>query len=257
MRLSSSSSNDDILAVLNRTANAISGVLADNTDWGLSGLRHTQYSVDVDCDNAALAILHGAGCAVLSEESQRAGEWGDNDILVVMDPLDGSTNASRGVPWFATALCALDKTGMRASLVVNQASGRDRYWATRGGGAFHNGSPIRPSTCTDIKDAVVGISGLPSFKPGWAQFRALGAAALDICLVADGTLDGWVDMNSHGVWDYLASLLICQEAGVVTADHLDRELLLTTYDDKRTPIVAASPQLLAQLRQVRLTHAGR
>ena len=256
MRLSSSSSNDDILAVLNRTANAISGVLADTTDWGLSGLRHTQYSVDVDCDNAALAILHGAACAVLSEESQRTGEWGDNDILVVMDPLDGSTNASRGVPWFATALCALDKTGMRASLVVNQASGRDRYWATRGGGAFHNGSPIRPSTCTDIKDAVVGISGLPSFKPGWAQFRALGAAALDICLVADGTLDGWVDMNSHGVWDYLASLLICQEAGVVTADHLDRELLVTTYDDKRTPIVAASPQLLAQLRQVRLTHAG-
>jgi fructose-1,6-bisphosphatase/inositol monophosphatase family enzyme len=256
MRLSSSSSNDDILAVLNRTANAISGVLADNTDWGLSGLRHTQYSVDVDCDNAALAILHGAGCAVLSEESQRTGEWGDNDILVVMDPLDGSTNASRGVPWFATALCALDKSGMRASLVVNQASGRDRYWATRGGGAFHNGSPIRPSTCTDIKDAVVGISGLPSFKPCWAQFRALGAAALDICLVADGTLDGWVDMNSHGVWDFLASLLICQEAGVVTADHLDRELLVTTYDDKRTPIVAASPQLLAQLRQVRLTHAG-
>ena len=256
MRLTRSSSNEDILAVLNETANAISAVLASNTNWGLSGLRHTQYSVDVDCDNAALAILHGAGCAVLSEESQRTGEWGDKDILVVMDPLDGSTNASRGVPWYATALCALDKTGMRASLVVNQASGRDRYWATRGGGAFHNGKSIQPSTCTDVKDAVVGISGLPSFKPGWAQFRALGAAALDICLVADGTLDGWVDMNSHGVWDYLASLLICQEAGVVTADHLDRELLVTIYDDKRTPIVAASPQLLAQLRQVRLTHAG-
>ena len=256
MRLTRSSSNEDILAVLHEVANAITAVLVSNTDWGLSGLRHTQYSVDVDCDNAALAILHDAGCAVLSEESQRTGEWGDNDILVVMDPLDGSTNASRGVPWYATALCALDNTGMRASLVVNQASGRDRYWATRGGGAFHNGNQIRPSTCTDIKAAVVGISGLPKFKPGWAQFRALGAAALDICLVADGSLDGWVDMNSHGVWDYLASLLICQEAGVVTADHLDRELLVTTYDDKRTPIVAASPQLLAQLRQVRLTHAG-
>ena len=256
MRLTRSSSNEEILAVLHEVADAITAVLVSNTNWGLSGLRHTQYSVDVDCDNAALAILHGAGCAVLSEESQRTGEWGDNDILVVMDPLDGSTNASRGVPWYATALCALDNTGMRASLVVNQASGRDRYWATRGGGAFHNGNQIQPSSCTDIKKAVIGISGLPSFKPGWAQFRALGAAALDICLVADGSLDGWVDMNSHGVWDYLASLLICQEAGVVTADHLDRELLVTTYDDKRTPIVAASPQLLAQLRQVRLTHAG-
>ena len=256
MRLTRSSSNENILTVLNETADAVSAVLASNTNWGLSGLRHTQYSVDVDCDNAALAILHGAGCAVLSEESQRTGEWGDNDILVVMDPLDGSTNASRGVPWYATALCALDNTGMRASLVVNQASGRDRYWATRGGGAFHNGKSIQPSKCTNIKEAVVGISGLPSFKPGWAQFRALGAAALDICLVADGTLDGWVDMNSHGVWDYLASILICQEAGAVTADHLDRELLVTTYDDKRTPIVAASPQLLAQLHQVRSQHAG-
>ena len=256
MRLSKASTNAEILDVLNQVSDAITTVLANNTNWGLSGLRHTQYSVDVDCDNAALAILHGAGCAVLSEESQRTGEWGDNDILVVMDPLDGSTNASRGVPWYATALCALDNTGMRASLVVNQASGRDRYWATRGGGAFHNGNPIRPSACTDIKDSVVGISGLPNFKPGWAQFRALGAAALDICLVADGSLDGWVDMNSHGVWDYLASILICQEAGVVAVDHLDRELLVTTYDDKRTPIVAASPQLLAQLRQVRLQHAG-
>jgi fructose-1,6-bisphosphatase/inositol monophosphatase family enzyme len=256
MRLTRSSSNEEILAVLHEVADAISAVLASNTDWGLSGLRHTQYSVDVDCDNAALAILHGAGCAVLSEESQRTGEWGENDILVVMDPLDGSTNASRGVPWYATALCALDNTGMRASLVVNQASGRDCYWATRGGGAFHNGNQIRPSTCTDIKDAVVGISGLPKFKPAWAQFRALGAAALDICLVADGSLDGWVDMNSHGVWDYLASSLICQEAGVQIAEISDRDYVTTEYNDKRTLVVASTKELLVSLREVRLQHAN-
>ncbi len=256
MRLTRSSSNEDILAVLHEVANAITAVLVSNTDWGLSGLRHTQYSVDVDCDNAALAILHDAGCAVLSEESQRTGEWGDNDILVVMDPLDGSTNASRGVPWYATALCALDNTGMRASLVVNQASGRDRYWATRGGGAFHNGNQIQPSSCTDIKKAVVGISGLPSFKPGWAQFRALGAAALDICLVADGSLDGWVDMNSHGVWDYLASSLICQEAGVQIAEISDRDYVTTEYNDKRTLVVASSKELLVSLREVRLKHSN-
>ena len=83
MKLTKASTNEEILAVLNQTADAISVVLTSNTDWGLSGLRHTQYSVDVDCDNAALAILHDAGCAVLSEESQRTGEWGDNEILVV------------------------------------------------------------------------------------------------------------------------------------------------------------------------------
>jgi fructose-1,6-bisphosphatase/inositol monophosphatase family enzyme len=257
MRLTRHSTNADILQVLNNTADAVSQVLATNTDWSLSGIRHTQYSVDVRADNAALAVLHEAGCAVLSEESQITGQWGDDDILVVMDPLDGSTNASRGVPWFATALCALDKSGMRASLVVNQASGKDRYWATQGGGAFHNGNQMHPSTCSSLKEAVVGVSGLASFRPQWSQFRALGAAALDICLVAQGVLDGWVDFNSHGVWDYLASILICQEAGVATSEYLDRVLLVTQYDEKRTPIVAATPALLAQLREVRSQHAGR
>mgnify|MGYP000494992401 FL=1 len=256
MRLTRHSTNADILQVLNNTADAVSQVLATNTDWSLSGIRHTQYSVDVRADNAALAVLHEAGCAVLSEESQITGQWGDDDILVVMDPLDGSTNASRGVPWFATALCALDKNGMRASLVVNQASGKDRYWATQGGGAFHNGNEIHHSACSTLKEAVVGVSGLASFRPQWSQFRALGAAALDICLVAQGVLDGWVDFNSHGVWDYLASILICQEAGVATSEYLDRELLVTQYDEKRTPIVAATPALLAQLREVRSQHAG-
>ena len=255
MRLTRHSTNADILQVLNNTADAVSKVLEANTDWSLSGIRHTQYSVDVRADNAALAVLHAAGCAVLSEESQITGLWGDDDILVVMDPLDGSTNASRGVPWFATALCALDKNGMRASLVVNQASGKDRYWATQGGGAFHNGNQMRPSACSTLKEAVVGVSGLASFRPQWSQFRALGAAALDICLVAQGVLDGWVDFNSHGVWDYLASILICQEAGVATSEYLDRELLVTQYDEKRTPIVAATPALLAQLREVRSQHA--
>ena len=255
MRLTRHSTNAEILQVLNNTADAVSKVLEANTDWSLSGIRHTQYSVDVRADNAALAVLHEAGCAVLSEESQITGQWGDDDILVVMDPLDGSTNASRGVPWFATALCALDKNGMRASLVVNQASGKDRYWATQGGGAFHNGNLMHPSSCSMLKEAVVGVSGLASFRPQWAQFRALGAAALDICLVAQGVLDGWVDFHSHGVWDYLASILICQEAGVATSEHLDRELLVTQYDQKRTPIVAATPALLAQLREVRSQHA--
>ncbi|MSZ07149.1 MAG: hypothetical protein F2625_02810, partial [Actinobacteria bacterium] len=250
MRLTRHSTNADILQVLNNTADAVSKVLEANTDWSLSGIRHTQYSVDVRADNAALAVLHAAGCAVLSEESQITGLWGDDDILVVMDPLDGSTNASRGVPWFATALCALDKNGMRASLVVNQASGKDRYWATQGGGAFHNGNQMRPSPCSTLKEAVVGVSGLASFRPQWSQVRALGAAALDICLVAQGVLDGWVDFHSHSVWDYLASILICQEAGVATSEHLDRELLVTQYDQKRTPIVAATPALLAQLREV-------
>ena len=254
MTIDASSSNEEILDVLHRTADAVAGVLQANTDWSLSGKRATQYSVDLAADAAALAVLHGAGCAVLSEESQITGEWKPGGLMVVMDPLDGSTNASKRVPWYATALCAIDGEGMRASLVVNQASGRDRYWASRGGGAFHNGIRLQVTQRNTLRDSVVGISGLPSFRPAWGQFRALGAAALDICLVATGALDGWIDFNSHGVWDYLASVLVCQEAGVVVSEFQSRDLVVTQYAEKRTPLVASSRELLDELRAVREQH---
>lgn len=250
-KLSAASSNDEILQVLHEVADAVYGVLSTNTDWGLSGQRVTQYSVDLRADAAALEVLHGAGCAVMSEESGRTGDWHDDSIIVVMDPLDGSTNASRRVPWYATALAAIDSSGHRASLVANQYTNEDRWTATTGGGARHNGVAISPSSCEHMSQAVVGISGIPKKHPGWAQFRALGAAALDICLVAQGTLDGWVDLSSHGAWDYLASLHICSEAGAVAAEHLDRELITTEHGERRSPIVAATPELLTQLRGVR------
>ena len=257
MTIDAASSNEEILDVLHRTADAVAGVLQANTDWSLSGKRATQYSVDLAADAAALEVLHGAGCAVLSEESQITGEWKPGGLMVVMDPLDGSTNASKRVPWYATALCAIDGEGMRASLVVNQASGRDRYWASRGGGAFHNGIRLAPTERNALRQSVVGISGLPSFRPAWGQFRALGAAALDICLVATGALDGWIDFNSHGVWDYLASVLVCQEAGVLVEEFQFRDLVVTEYAEKRTPLVASSRELLDELRAVREQHQSR
>ena len=249
--LSVASSNEDILRVLHEVADATYAVLSTNTDWGLSGQRPTQYSIDLRADAAALEVLHGAGCAVLSEESGRTGDWRDDAIIVVMDPLDGSTNASRRVPWYATALAAIDASGQRASLVANQFTNTDRWTATTGGGAFHNGNQIRPSSCAQLSQAVVGVSGLPKKHPGWAQFRALGAAALDICLVAQGTLDGWVDLSSHGVWDYLASVHICREAGAVVGEALDRELIVTEHAERRSPVVSATSELFASLQSLR------
>lgn len=249
--LTTASSNAEILQVLHEVADATYAVLSTNTEWGLSGKRPTQYAVDLRADAAALEVLHGAGCAVLSEESGRTGEWRDDAIIVVMDPLDGSTNASRRVPWYATALAAIDASGHRASLVANQFTNEDRWTATLGGGALHNDTRIAPSQCQRMSDAVIGVSGLPKKHPGWAQFRALGAAALDICLVAQGTLDGWVDLSTHGVWDYLASVHICQEAGVVIGEATGQSLIVTEHSDRRSPIVAATPELHVALMKVR------
>jgi|LakMenEpi03Aug12_release.lakeMendotaPanAssembly.Ray.scaffolds.fasta_scaffold384832_2 fructose-1,6-bisphosphatase/inositol monophosphatase family enzyme len=248
-------SDDAILGVLHAAADAVRLVLDANDDWSLSGERATQYSVDLRADAAALAVLHAAGFAVMSEESGfTVPDGGSNGVTVVLDPLDGSTNASRRVPWYATALCAVDAHGMRASVVVNQAAANDRWWASRGGGAFRNGTSVQTSECVSMSSAVVGVSGLPRERPGWAQFRALGAAALDICLVASGSLDAWIDFNRHGAWDYLASLLVLREAGGADIEFEGRDPIALGHDDRRTVLVAATPSLLDEVLAVRRAH---
>jgi myo-inositol-1(or 4)-monophosphatase len=245
--------DDDLLAVLRDAADAVRRALDGLDDWGLAGTRSGQYRSDLAADEACLAVLDDAGLGWLSEES--GVEHADREVVVVVDPVDGSTNASRGIPWYATSLCAVDADGPRAAVVVNQASGR-RYEAVRGAGATVDGRPVAPSGETDLGRSVVGLSGYPNQYLGWKQYRALGAAALDLCAVADGVLDGYIDCSpsAHGSWDYAAGLLICREAGIEVVDAFDRELLdpaALRHGDRRTPVAGATPALTADLVDAR------
>jgi fructose-1,6-bisphosphatase/inositol monophosphatase family enzyme len=228
-------------------ADAVAAVLARNSDWGASGVRDGQYAVDVDADGACLDILYSAGYRVLSEESGITGGKGTASApTVVVDPLDGSTNASRHVPWFASALCLVDDDGPSIGVVVNHATG-ERFTGIRGHGAERDGVRIRTTDATDLSASILGVSGLPSHHYGWAQFRALGASAPDICAVACGVTDAWCDMvdDGHGVWDYLASVLILQEAGGAAGEVFGRELCVLDHAARRSPVVAATSDLLA------------
>ncbi|MDJ0770172.1 MAG: inositol monophosphatase [Ilumatobacter sp.] len=241
------------IATFDLAADAVAGVLRATTDWGGSGLREGQYAVDLDADAACLDVLYGAGFRVLSEESGVTGPSGSESApIVVVDPLDGSTNASRGVPWFGTALCLVDDDGPAASLVVNHATG-ERFTAVRDAGAQRDDEPIAPSGATEMSAAIIGVSGLPTHHYGWAQFRALGASAPDLCAVACGVIDAWCDMydDGHGVWDYLASVLIVAEAGGVVAEVNDRELCVLDPTERRAPVAAATPELLAAVLEQR------
>jgi fructose-1,6-bisphosphatase/inositol monophosphatase family enzyme len=232
-----------LLEVLHATATAVAGVLAGLEDWDLVGTSDHQYRHDLVADAAGLAVLEEAGVGVLSEESGPRGL--DRDVVVVIDPVDGSTNASRGIPWYATSLCAVDAEGPRAAVVVNQASGV-RFEALRGGGARRDGAPITPSGCDRLDRAIVGFSGYPPRYLGWSQYRCLGAAALDLCAVAEGMLDGYavIGGSSLGSWDYLGGMLICTEAGAVLAESGGRDLVTLAHSERRTPIAAATPALL-------------
>ncbi len=234
--------DDLVLEVLHDSATAVRAALDGLADWGDAGTRAGQYLSDLAADEAALAVIEKAGLGAMSEESGL--HDGDRDLIVVLDPLDGSTNASRGLPWFATSLCAVDGDGARVGLVVDQASGQ-RFEAVRGGGARVDGTLLGPSTVTDLSSAIVGLSGYPPWWFGWKQFRALGAVALDLCAVAGGRLDAYVDCspNAHGSWDYLAGMLICQEAGAAVADAWDRPLVTLDHRARRTPVAAGTPAL--------------
>lgn len=244
------STDDDVLEVLHAAAAAVRAALDQLDDWGPAGTRPGQYRSDLVADDAVLPLLDAAGFGVLSEESGLHN--GDRSVIVVADPIDGSTNASRGIPWFATSLCAVDESGLLAAVVVNQASGV-RFDAVRGEGARVDGRPVRPSGCTDIGTGVVAISGYPTAHMGWRQFRALGAAALDLCAVAAGTVDAYIDCSNdaHGPWDYLGGVLVCREAGAAVVDLHGRDLVTLTPEGRRTVLAANSPALLDQVVDAR------
>jgi fructose-1,6-bisphosphatase/inositol monophosphatase family enzyme len=237
-----------LVGVLDDAVAAVRAALGTLEDWGPSGVRPGQYRLDLAADDAALRVLHGAGLAVLSEESGVTGDM-SSGLLAVLDPVDGSTNAHRGVPFYSTSICVLDPEGPRVGVVTNLASGA-RYVAVRGEGAEKDGRRLAPSCCDGLAGAVVGISGFPGCHPGWAQYRALGAASLECCAVAEGALDAYLVAGRSTLfgWDYLAGLLVCREAGAHEAERDGRELVVRDASTRR-PIVAATANLASQLTE--------
>ena len=157
--------------------------------------------------------------------------------MAVVDPLDGSTNASRGLPWFATSLCVVDEHGPLVAVVADLVHSV-RYEAIRGRGSFRDGEKLLRTDIPELSKSIIGISGLPPHNPGWAQFRSLGAIALDLCAIADGRLDGFVDCSpdAHGIWDYLGASLVCAEAGIEVVDSQGRNLNELDRAVRRTPV---------------------
>ncbi len=219
-----------------------------STDWGLAGggAHPGQHHSDIAADEAALGVLLGAGVGVLSEESGL--HEPDRDIVVVVDPLDGSTNALHGIPWYAVSLCAVDAQGPLGRAGRQPRDG-ERFEAVRGGGAQaerradlsrrqRRASAPRSSGCPDTRRAAsaggsIGCSG-----------RLLSTCAAVAC----GRLDAFVDCsrNAHGPWDYLGGMLVCLEAGAVIIDAFDRDLVVLEHAARRTPVAAASQVLLGE-----------
>ena len=202
-----------------------------------------QYALDVIADAAALEVLRKAPVRIVSEESG-VHEHAGATVTVVLDPVDGSTNCSRGISYWAISLCALDADGALAALVVNQATG-ERTTAIRGGGARRDGVVLRASTVTAVEKAVVArCRVIPTNGCRGGSSARSGCASLMLCDVAAGGLDGLIDnVPNLAPWDYLGGYLACVEAGAIVRDANGEELVTDDPDPRRQLIAAGTPQL--------------
>ncbi|MFZ4585424.1 MAG: inositol monophosphatase family protein [Acidimicrobiia bacterium] len=236
-----------IVACFERTADAV--LAAVNTiaveELHRDGERPTQYALDLVADDAALRELHPTGVRVRSEESGWTGPEGAA-ITVVVDPVDGSTNCARQIPMWAISLAAVDEQGLLVGYVRNQVVGTT-WCAVRGAGATRNGVPVQPNRSVDAAHVIVGHEGPFLFDERWWQTRSLGSAALGLCAVASGELDAYVLPFGVSPWDYLAGVLVCQEAGVPVVDAAGGDVTAVEPDARCFPYAAVTQDLLSQL----------
>jgi myo-inositol-1(or 4)-monophosphatase len=180
--------------------------------------------------------------------------------FVIMDPVDGSTNVSRNIAFACIAIAfatELDFDSIEAAVVLDLFSGTC-YHASRGGGAFRERSSIGPAKKTPLESSVVGVdSGFPTKslqrlsdktdKETIRFTRHFGANALELCYVADGSLDGFIDLR--GVFrgtDLAAALLILKEAGATVISEKGFTIRGQCTNEARYAYIAARDEQFAR-----------
>jgi fructose-1,6-bisphosphatase/inositol monophosphatase family enzyme len=208
----------------------------------------TDMVTQVDRDAEALLVgrirAERPDDAVLGEEG--GARTGTSGVRWVLDPLDGTTNYLYGYPAFAVSV-AVEVDGEAAVGVVHDAARGETYVAVRGRGATVDGRPASVSAKTDLATALVGTgfayrrddraaqaAVLTRLLPAVRDIRRAGAAALDLCWVGCGRLDGFYERGLQP-WDLAAGALVVREAGGATTRLADGT------------VVAAGPGLLDAL----------
>jgi myo-inositol-1(or 4)-monophosphatase len=204
-------------------------------------------------------------CA-LSEE-RGVIDFGDHDVRVIIDPIDGSLNAKRGVPSYALSIAVADGETMAdvAFGFVHDFGPGEQWWAWRGQGAWLDGAQLDPSLPERRgRDGRLEVLGIESADPRWIKasiealvenayrLRALGTIAASLCQVAAARFDGMVSLRrSRGV-DAAAGQLIVREAGGhVSFPWCEQPLSAPLTADPTSPVIAArSPETLALLERI-------
>ena len=227
--------------------------------------------IDRDAESAVLAeldALHDKGYRFQAVSEERGEvDYGDPDVRVIIDPIDGSLNAKRDALHYAFSLAVAD--GPTAADVafgfVHDFGSGEQWWAYRGQGAFRDGTRLDPSVGERrSRDGKLEIVGIESADPRWVarsvdglegcahRLRALGTIASTLCQVAAARFDGMVTLSHARGVDAAAGQLIVREAGGLVSFTAFPDPLSAPMDTTpSSPLVAArSPQGLRELKAV-------
>ncbi|MEK7169969.1 MAG: inositol monophosphatase family protein [Patescibacteria group bacterium] len=171
-----------------------------------------------------------------------------------LDPIDGTTNHIRGLHHCAISVALWDAHGSLIGIVSDPVN-KALYTATRGGGALKNGRPIHVSNLATLKKGVGALGWnwndtrsrgalIDTIAKNTYRFRVFSGSALELCFVAGGILDFFVNLNLH-IWDMAAAALIVTEAGGMVTDTKGRDLTALS-----TNIVATNKKIHGDLLAV-------
>lgn len=218
--------------------------------------------VDRLAESAIIDVIknHYPEHSILAEES---GASGDHEYQWIIDPLDGTTNYVHGFPVFSVSIAVAQAGELRHGVVYDPMR-QEIFSASRGQGAQLDGRKIRVSKRAGLRQALVA-TGFP-YRTGernidiylgmlravmleTAGVRRPGSAALDLCYVASGRVDGFWELGL-AKWDVAAGALIVREAGGRISDYRGTDGYLETGN-----VVAGTPKVYAALSKLLAPHA--
>lgn len=216
---------------------------------------------DVESEQAIVAVIRREfpEHAILGEEVHSADATSEH--LWIIDPIDGTNNFLHGIPQFAVSVAFYRAGQPICGVILNPARG-DRFVTSRGQGAFHNGRRVRVSEHRQLDEVLIGLgfyydrgaameATLAAMRELFGHhihcIRRLGAATLDLCMVACGQLGAYFEYELSP-WDFAAGRLFVEEAGGIVTTCQGEPLPLT-----KTHILATNghlhPSMLAIVKR--------
>lgn len=226
-------SYDDLLGLATEVAvEAADLVKRRSSDVEVSGTKSSPVDIVTEVDKAAERLIFDRLMAARPGDGFVGEEGGGSDSTTgvewIVDPIDGTVNFFYGIPHYAVSIAAAVEGEVVAGIVVNAYSG-ERFTATLGGGAFRDGERLRlgGSAAKELSQRLIGTgfnyvaeikvlqtSAVSALLREVRDIRRLGSAALDLCSVAAGRVDGFVEEGLNS-WDVAAGGLVATEAGAV------------------------------------------